>query len=853
MKGLIAMKLTCFKQRLLSGNVRMQRRAVTGAIGCILTLGTSCVQAQLLHGMLDPAIDPPDQPFSYFWHPTDVLGTLYAPVASEVTPEGYIYTGFGELMFFTGNPVTPVDQRIKTLEHGYLPIIQYEVKQDGLTYRFSMVATDVGGPLSGVPINLIRVTISNETSESHAGFLASAFRIHPPQTHLDGSRADYRFSQRLTLYSPDHDFNAFNLNADLIPKRLTAGQWKLDPNWKYSYSENSLIRDGSVLYTFPKDASLLQTAMAVRDSGVRAQRYLSGQIEARRSSGETLWPDTPMGFAQYRIALKPGEEKILDFKLPLAPLPQSSPESELLSKTDYDSAHKKEVSLWNGLVEKKSPIQIPEEKVQQSLVANTIYSLLAIDKVGDDYIPTVNKFQYHDYFPTDTSLMAVALDDMGQTDIAGNILLYATKEMHPDGNLSLEWDSQMWETFGHIMWAWNRHYVLTHDKSFLKKVYPFVVKAMSWEINVTTKDAFGVMPPCSIYDDAWLKDTRQTGQDLWTLDGILGSIEMAKSMGKKADEERFKAEYKRFREAFDKTLAVQTAKTGGYVPPSLDNGIVGNDWDNLHLLYPVPLYDPSDPRVAATDTRVRATFKEGILPYVYPLALSEENGKYTFDETPRLHYWHTPDITQNELVRGRTEAQKEIVGDLYALLLHTTSTHAMQEFGTYPWGTRDYMEGNILPDGSSSAVLVELIRNMLVREYKDELHLFSAVSPDWLQAGKSIEIDGEPTNFGPVDASLRITENGLAINLANQFHNAPAKVIVHVPWFYEATGAKVDGRSVKIVDGKIEMPSGSKTLSIAGKIRTDTPDMNYANAVKAYKAEYAVKYAQFLKTGEVTH
>lgn len=61
---------------------------------CVLLMVTPA-RAQITGGMLSPSIDTPGQPFSYFWHPTDVIGALYAPVASEVTPEGYIYTGFG--------------------------------------------------------------------------------------------------------------------------------------------------------------------------------------------------------------------------------------------------------------------------------------------------------------------------------------------------------------------------------------------------------------------------------------------------------------------------------------------------------------------------------------------------------------------------------------------------------------------------------------------------------------------------------------------------------------------------------------------------------------------------------------
>jgi hypothetical protein len=805
-------------------------------MSCLLVFlaltGIAGSNGQILGGMHSPSIDPPGEPFSYFWHPTDVLGTLFAPVASEVTPEGYIYTGFGELMFFTGNPPQPVDQRLKTLEHGYLPVVQYQVKREDLTYRFTMMATDLGGPLAGVPVNLIRVEVKNETSAPHVGFFASAFRVQPPQTRLQ-TPDDFRFGQKFRL----------------IPDRLTAGQMKFNPDWKYSFTNTSLVRDGSILYSFPRDPSLLQTSMSERDSGIRVQRFLSGQIE-QLSKTIVLTPDTPIGFVQYRLTLKPGERKELLFKLPLAPLPQSSAESELLDAASYEREHQVQTAFWTDMVQKKTPITIPEEKVQQSLLANTIYSLLAVDKVGQDYIPNVNKFQYHTYFPTDTSLMAVSLDDMGQTSVAGDILLYGIKAQHPDGSIILE--HELWESFGHILWAWDRHYTLTRDQAFLARVYPSVVKSMDWEINITAKDDLGLIPPASIFDDAQLKDCHQTGQDLWTLIGIQAAVQMAKNSGKTEDAARFQTEYDRFHAAFDKALALQTAKTGGYVPPSLDHTLEGNDWDNLHLLYPAPLFDPSDPRVAATDKKVRASFKEGILPYVLPYALSEHDGKYTFDEAPRLHYWHMPDIAENELVRGHPEAQKEIVEDLYALLLHTTSTHATQEFGTYPWSTRDYMPQNILPDGSTSAVLVELIRNMLVREYKSELHLFSAVSPEWLGAGKSIDVKEEPTNFGLVSASMRLANDGLTVNLSNQFRSAPAKIVLHIPWFYEVTSAEVDGHSVAVHNSGIEVSPDSKTVRLRGRVRSSDRVLSYDLAVKDYKAEYARRFTRFLRTGEVT-
>jgi len=48
--------------------------------------------------MVSPSVDRPGEPFSYFSHPTDEVGMMDAEAATEITPEGYLRTGFGELM-----------------------------------------------------------------------------------------------------------------------------------------------------------------------------------------------------------------------------------------------------------------------------------------------------------------------------------------------------------------------------------------------------------------------------------------------------------------------------------------------------------------------------------------------------------------------------------------------------------------------------------------------------------------------------------------------------------------------------------------------------------------------------------
>jgi len=493
--------------------------------------------------------------------------------------------------------------------------------------------------------------------------------------------------------------------------------------------------------------------------------------------------------------------------------------------------------------------------VQEALLANTVFDLLAIDKVGDDYIPNINKFQYHIFCGgSDPSHMRVAFNYMGLEDIARKTTLYSITNQAPDGHFRLEssTDPRITEYWGWNLWCIGRHYQLTGDKSFLEEVYLGVVKAMEWEMQITRKDELGLFPPyINCTDDAALNNVRQMSPNIWALHGMLHVINMAEAMGKTDDVKRFKAEYKRFRTAFDKQLAIQTARSGGWIPPAIEKTLLGNHWDNMMLLYPEPLFDPFDPRVTATINKSRETYAEGILGYVHPKAIAKKGDEFIFNTKPGLHYWHTPDNAHNALVRGGDEDQQWAVRDLYALLLHTTSTHAPQEFSTIPWSTRDYIESDIIPDGPASGKMIELMRNMLVREYKDDLYLFSALSPDWLQSGKVIEVNNEPTTFGPVSAILSSSANGWEVKLSNKFRKAPVHLIMRVPWFYEVQKVEADGKPIKIKGGEIVLSPKVRTVNVCGRFKPGAPEMSFERTVKNYQQEYKKRYEEFLRTGMI--
>lgn len=85
-------------------------------------------------------------------------------------------------MFFTSNPEVPINQRVKTLLHGYLPVIEYNFTRDGIHYAFETFAVTLDGTPEGPQIAFVRVRVTNPSDESRVAWLSSGIRYQEPST-----------------------------------------------------------------------------------------------------------------------------------------------------------------------------------------------------------------------------------------------------------------------------------------------------------------------------------------------------------------------------------------------------------------------------------------------------------------------------------------------------------------------------------------------------------------------------------------------------------------------------------------------------------------------------------------------
>ena len=769
--------------------------------GLILAvLSAACLHAQ----MVSPSIDSPDQPFSYFSRPTDEIGMMDAEAATEITPEGYLRTGFGEMMFFAGPELAPTSVRIRTLEEGRLPMVHYEFERDGVAYRFTLFAATLNGKPEGTLVNFIRITMKNQSGQPSRAIVATGIRYDAPNSTGDRN-GDNRFNRPV---------------QGLFPGNYRQLGESFSSLWSYSFDGNRFLRDGRLLYTFP--AGFSSRGFTLHD----AYNFNHSQ-DVSKPTRLDVGPNAAEGVVTYSQLLQPEEERVLDFKMPVVPTADPA-EMSAIEQAAFDAMKAQVTAFWTGILDQGMQISLPEQKPVDTFYTSLIYDLIARDHIGADYIQTVNKLHYHSFYLRDGADIVHSYDVTGYPEIARQDLDFFAKSQKSDGNFLSQ--PQQYDGWGEAVWGYSQHYRITHDKAFAEWALPQIGRAVDWIKRARAADPLHIMPASNVRDNEYVPG-HLTGYNFMALSGLKLAIEMAGETGHANLAQSWQAEYDDFHQAFIKVLEERASANNGYIPPALDGQKDGYDWGNLLAVVPEPTLDPHDPRVTATLKATQDKYAEGIMTYA--------NGEF-------LHHYLTIKNTMTETIRGD---QEQALHESYALLLHTSSTNAGFEYKIYPWGSRNF-EDNLSPHGWFAAEYRTLLRTMLVREDGNQLHLLSVVSPAWIGSGKTISVRQAPSNFGAVAFTLdQPSANEAVLHLNPAFNRPPQQIVVHLPWFVDLNSATADGTDLQAANGTLSVSPDTKEVHLHWTLKPNATYLSYDRAVKDYQAEYARRY-QILMHGQ---
>ncbi len=307
--------------------------------------------------MADPAMDR-DEPFDYFQKPVAILGTKEHPGFSLVTSEGYLNTGWAEIMFLGGADLAPLSCRVKSLTAEGLPLVRYRTNVDGVDYAFETFAFPAAGDSLAPLFNWVRVRVQNRNNTSTEARLAVA----------------PRFNNTLHPLAVKHSFN---------------------PNWRYKVEGRLLMRDEQALLVLPEMPSI-----------------------ANFSNGAALAAEAPAGRVEYRWTLAPEESRSLVFSMPATLMPSAAVLAENIFIADFDKLQENAVRYWQNALSRSTQITLPERKVDAAWRANLVYHLIA----GNQFNVPGTQFDHRDFDLRETALLVRLLDLTGQHELSKQIL-----------------------------------------------------------------------------------------------------------------------------------------------------------------------------------------------------------------------------------------------------------------------------------------------------------------------------------------------------------------------------------------------------------------------------------------------
>jgi hypothetical protein len=308
------------------------RRSILSRFGLagILPLGLLAVlhAASLSAQTASPSAAAPgptsSQPPSSFNQQTGELGLAGFEDTTTITPEGYLRTGFEELMFFSGPDLEPTNAGGHLLKQSGLPIAHYEIKRDGLAFHFTIFAGkidrtaivhareqakfpfmpgfDIQSGIIEPEVDFVRVDIVNKSQQARRAVFASGVRYGEHPAVRGHNQAGESFNPGWANYFDDANFYRFNRDLYNFPAGYADRSFTVRKNW----SE-------------PNPQYVLTVT--------------------RITPAPT--PATPIGIVTYARPLGPGESWTLNFKLPVIP----TADSFVISAIDGADAKKIEAQV----------------------------------------------------------------------------------------------------------------------------------------------------------------------------------------------------------------------------------------------------------------------------------------------------------------------------------------------------------------------------------------------------------------------------------------------------------------------------------------------------------------------------
>ncbi len=488
------------------------------------------------------------------------------------------------------------------------------------------------------------------------------------------------------------------------------------------------------------------------------------------------------------------------------------PATAVTVKSEEFQARLDEVAMhWRERIKQAERFDVPDKRINEAYRAWLVYSMLNADTVNGYVEPHDGAGFYEENFGYSVTLHTMALDMYGLHDYAERILDALLHFQHPDG---LYLQACGLPDHGGFMLALSRHYEMTRDAQWLRRVAPRLLRACEWTIRQReaapkeglTRGLIKFRP----YNDYPQPVFNYEG-NVYACQGLLSASEALRAAGMASEADRVAGEARRYRQdildsmdeaAFhdgDLTVLPMEPDTHRILELSRNRG--GDYYGLIAGILLEADFLPADDKRACWITDMLEK-RRGLVA-----GLSE------FMEGIDHAYTYGYLMTQMR----RDEIRKVVLG-FWSMLAYgmTRDTYSPVEVSMAPTGENEMT----LPHLYSCTQQLRLLRNMLINEDGDTLRIGQAIPREWLRPGKQVRIEDAPTCFGPVSCRIASGADGtIQVRLDPPHRDPPGCVRIRLRHPDQATIASVKTvPSVPVrIDGEdvvLGRPAGPISLQI---------------------------------------
>ncbi len=404
-------------------------------------------------------------------------------------------------------------------------------------------------------------------------------------------------------------------------------------------------------------------------------------------------------------------------------------------------------------------LKIPDAGLQYVLDASarTIYQVA--DIVDGQFQFQPGPSVYRGLWIGDMALIAPQVLMLGDTLSTQRYIEGALRYRQPDGQIRVGEPTEFLPETPMVMnaiWWYARS---TGNRQWMEDHWEVMEEGARWlqrmrERTLKDWDApfRGLMPP-GFLDGGLSEAGADYGSVWWAMIGLEKAVQSARWLGKDSVAGEWQMSLNAFNESFQASARKDLRPDDSGIPylPIIVGDTLSNFPQRGQYAFLLPLrfgdfFDRGSPLIDSVITGTLAMLdartREGLI--VSSGWLTDAVWSWLGGVHSLAHQWF-----------GDPQKAVEI---LYAFANHATTTGTfLEEQLTRDKGTRTAGDAS---DAEASSLLIDAVRNLIVRERRGNLELLPGVPEHWIRPGARIELQGGYTLFGPFSLLLQVTPDG---------------------------------------------------------------------------------------------